>query len=121
MSKISAPFSLQSGSKTKGGRADEEGVFPSTMGSNGKKFSGGRSLYPMTTLGGSRTGSEERIVNEEGGKGEDGSSASGTEDGKNLASSRVDGITVVTETIVHDSERKGSEGKLQKSHWPLHK
>src|SRR5688572_9126021 len=87
-------------------RADEAGQFhthpsgsdASKSKSRDKKFSGGRSLYPLTTLGGTLpgSGSQERIV--EGGDEQGDGNGGG-----------VKGITVVTETIVQERERTGSE------------
>lgn len=101
-------------------RADEAGQFHThptgssvSRSKDKNKFTGGRSLYPLTTLGGTLAGSEERIINKEGDQAENVNRISGSNGGGK-------GIMVVTETIVQDHARRGQEGELQKSHWPLH-
>jgi hypothetical protein len=97
----------------------------SSFGAGKKKFGGGRTLYPLSTIGGAdREGSEERIIGrgEEVGKdgytnGKEGMVGKTLSDGGNNKESTA--ITVVTETIVHERERMDGETGLQKSHWPI--
>ncbi|KAG9232739.1 hypothetical protein BJ875DRAFT_68853 [Amylocarpus encephaloides] len=110
----SAAFQSISLSRNTTSRANEEGDFHSGPASNGmdskKKFGGGRTLYPLTTIGGGRaSGSEERIV--------DAAQDHGMSRGESMGAKSQ--ITVVTETIVQERDRQYNESTRQKSHWPL--
>jgi hypothetical protein len=79
-----------------------------------KKFWGGRTLYPLSTI--ARDESEERII----GADKEGPAKGAVVERVSSTGETSEGtaITVVTETIVHDRERMEGESGLQKSHWP---
>jgi hypothetical protein len=105
-------------------RANDAGEFPGHTGTGGssglgpsnfnkKRFNGGRTLYPLSTLGGGTlSGSAERIVGMDQPVGQ-------AEDGSQSGKSGKTGITVITETVVHDRERRDGEFARQPSHWPF--
>ena len=108
----------------KNSRANDDGESPGHSGTGGsgrfggsnfnkKKFDGGRTLYPLSTLGVSTlSGSAERIVGMD-------QQAGRTEDGSHNGKSGKTGITVVTETIIHDRKRRNGELARQPNHWPF--
>lgn len=107
----------------KNSRANNEGEFPAHSGTGGssglgpsnfnkKKFSGGRTLYPLSTMGGGTvSGSAERIVGMD-------QMAGQTDNGSQSGDSGKARITVVTETVVQDRERRDGEFSRQPNHWP---
>ena len=104
----------------KNSRANNAGEFPEHSGGSGglgsssfnkKKFNGGRTLYPLSTLGGGTfSGSAECIVGMD-------QLAGQTEDGSQSGKSGKTVITVVTETVIQDREREDGELAKQPSHW----
>lgn len=108
----------------KNSRANNAGEFPGHTGSGGssglgpssfnkRKFNGGRTLYPLSTLaGGTLSGSAEHIVGMD-------QVVRQTEDNNQPCKSTNAGITVVTETVVHDRERQDGEFARQPNHWPF--
>lgn len=103
----------------KNSRANDTGDFQSgTGGSSGlrmgkKKFSGGRTLYPLSTMGGGTlSGSAEHIV------GMDDLSRQ-AEEGSQSGRSAKAGITVVTQTVIQERERRDGDFTNQGNHWIL--
>jgi hypothetical protein len=106
----------------KNGRANDAGEFPGHSGTGGssdnfkKKFNGGQTLYPLSTLGGGTlSGSAKRIFSMDHviGQGEDSSQS-----GKSGKTGKT-GITVITETVIQDRERLDGELAKQPNHWPF--
>lgn len=107
----------------KNSRANDDGEFPGHSGTGGssgmgpsnfnrKMFNGGRTLYPLSTMGGGTvSGSAERIVGMD-------QMARQTDDGSQSGNSGKAGITVVTETVVQDRVRRDGEFSKQPNHWP---
>ncbi|CAG8958079.1 hypothetical protein HYFRA_00000423 [Hymenoscyphus fraxineus] len=120
----SATFRSLTRSQGANSRADPAGEFHAMPGGlpsldpNRKKFSGGRSMHPLTTMGGTMvtgttmTGSQELIVKpektaEETSQSSQASQTSQTSDRHNRVSR--EGIYVVTETIVQARDRERGE------------
>ena len=106
----------------KNSRANDAGEFSGHSGTGGssslgpnnfkKKYNGGRSLYPLSTLGGGTlSGSAEHIIGMD-------QLAGQTESGSQSDKSTNARITVITETVVHGRERLDGEFAKQPSHWP---
>lgn len=102
----SATFRSLSNSQQANSKADHAGDFHNapngSLDPNRKKFGGGRSMHPLTTMGGlTVSNSQEHIVKVEN-NGE-------TSPDRHSGRSSKDGIYVVTETIIQAREREDGE------------